>query len=302
MAAAERRDQPHVLDRHGVALLRHDRADLHEAVGHVQVAGLETGPLVEVLHEAADVDEHHLHRRIDAGDVVARRDAAVAVLLHAREAEQRRNARALDREAGGGDCRGTHAAEPERATGGDEAVVIAQQHLDQRRDVMPEGRRLRRLAVRVGDDQGRLLALGDLEQGSDQVVQPREQRREVLGERHLEQRMIDVVARARGVKLAADLGADFGLERRLDHEEQVLVLAGVAELRGVEVALDRAQRGEDLVHLRPRHDALLRKHDPVRVVDAEQRRRMVVLRGLEQGREHRVAIDRGGEAVEIVHV
>ena len=58
----QRGHQPQMLNRHGVALLRHDRADLDERVGHVQVADLEPGPGVEVLHEAAGVDEQELQR------------------------------------------------------------------------------------------------------------------------------------------------------------------------------------------------------------------------------------------------
>ena len=54
---AQRCHQTQMLHRHGVALLRHDRAYLDERVGHVQVSDLESGPGIEVLHEPPGVDE-----------------------------------------------------------------------------------------------------------------------------------------------------------------------------------------------------------------------------------------------------
>ena len=46
-------DRPRVLERHRVALLRHDAARLHEAVGEPQVAELHRAPQQQVLHHPA---------------------------------------------------------------------------------------------------------------------------------------------------------------------------------------------------------------------------------------------------------
>jgi hypothetical protein len=47
-------------------------------------------------------------------------------------------------------------------------IHVAQRQLDERGEIVAVSRRLRRLAVRVGDDDRLALALGDREQAVDQ--------------------------------------------------------------------------------------------------------------------------------------
>ena len=77
-----------VLERHRVALLRHDAAALHEAVAEPQVVELRGAPQQQVLHEAAEADQQHRRRRCALQQVVDRRDAAVGVAGRPAEAEQ----------------------------------------------------------------------------------------------------------------------------------------------------------------------------------------------------------------------
>jgi hypothetical protein len=50
-------DRPGVLDRHGVELLRHDAARLHEAVSEPDVVHFRRAPQQQILHEASEARE-----------------------------------------------------------------------------------------------------------------------------------------------------------------------------------------------------------------------------------------------------
>ena len=114
---AQRSHQTQMLHRYGVALLRHDRADLDESVGHMQVSDLEPGPCIQVLDEPPRVNEQQLDRGVYAGGVVGGGDAAVGILLHVGEAQQFGHALAVEPEARGGDRGRTHAAKVDGARG-----------------------------------------------------------------------------------------------------------------------------------------------------------------------------------------
>ena len=87
-----------VLQRHRVALLRHDAAALHEAVAQPQVAELHRAPEQQVLDDAAEADEQDAGRRHALEQVVDGGNAAVGVAGRAAEAEQLARAVAIDRE------------------------------------------------------------------------------------------------------------------------------------------------------------------------------------------------------------
>ncbi len=81
----DRRQVAHMLDRNRIALLRHDRADLDQRVGHVELADLEAGPEGQILDDAAQVQEYQLDRGIEAGDVIHRGDTAIGIHQRALE-------------------------------------------------------------------------------------------------------------------------------------------------------------------------------------------------------------------------
>jgi hypothetical protein len=75
----------------------------------------------------------------------------------------------VDREARGGDRGRPHRREIDDLARLFEALDVAEQHLDGSGEVMPECRRLGRLAVGVGDDQRRLFTLGRVDQRGQQM-------------------------------------------------------------------------------------------------------------------------------------
>ena len=93
-------DRARVLERDGVALLRHDAARLHEAVGEPQVAELHRAPEQQVLDDAAKPGEQHRRRRHALEQVVDGGDAAVGVAGRAVESEQVARQLAIDRKPG----------------------------------------------------------------------------------------------------------------------------------------------------------------------------------------------------------
>ena len=100
------RDRARVLERHRVALLRHDAARLHEAVRQPQVAELRRAPEQQILDDAAEPDQQHAGRRRALEQVVDGRDAAVGVAGRPGEPEQLARQLPIDRKARAGDRAG----------------------------------------------------------------------------------------------------------------------------------------------------------------------------------------------------
>ena len=48
-----------MLERHGVALLRHDAAALHEAVAETEIPEFDGAPEQQILHDAPEPDQQH---------------------------------------------------------------------------------------------------------------------------------------------------------------------------------------------------------------------------------------------------
>ena len=242
---AKRGHQSQVLDRHGIALLRHDRAHLDESVGDGEMSDLESRPRVQVLDETPGVDEEKLERRVHAGCIVGGGDASVGILLRIGKAQELGHPLAVEPEARRGDRRRPHAGEVDRARRVQQPIHVPQRQLDERREVMAVGRRLRGLAVRVSDDDGVALPLGDGEQALDQRDMRIEQRRQPILERELEHRVVDVVTAAAGVELAGDFDTEPADELAFDVEEEVLVLARVRETLEIERPDDVVERFQD---------------------------------------------------------
>ena len=130
-------------------------------------------------------------------------------------------------------------------------------------EVVAEGRGLGRLAVGIGDDQRVAFSASALSmQRVGQVQQPAPAGRSAaLAQRHLEQRVVHVVARPRGVQRAAEI-AEAAAQLGLDEEEVVLVLAGVGQRGDVGFRLDVAQRRGDGAASSRRQDAGLAPASP----------------------------------------
>ena len=163
---------------------------------------------------------------------------------HFGEAQQLRHARAVEPEARGRDRRRPHAAQIDGTRGVKQAVHVAQRQLDERGKIVAVGRGLRRLPVRIGDDDGFALALGHRQQRLDHRGMLGEKRRQPVLERQLEHGVVDVVAASPGVQLAGHVDAQTADQLGFDVEEEILVLAGVdeaVEVDGLEDVVERAR-------------------------------------------------------------
>ncbi len=280
-----------MLDRHGIALLRHDRGDLHESIGHVELADLEGGPDLQILDQAAEMQEDELDRAIGRGQVVDRGDAAIGVLQRGRKAEQMRDAGAVQREARGGDCSGAHRREVEQRARLHQSLMVAQHHFDGSREVMAEGGRLGRLAMGIGDDQRRLLALGQVEGRGDQGAQQAGHMVEPRLEGELEQRVIDIVARAAGMEAPGIVGRQALLQLGLDQEEIIFDRAVIAQLGRVDLGIDSVERAGDAAGGGARQDAGLGEHDEMGAVDGAEALDVMRLRPVEERAQHGFLVD-----------
>ncbi len=256
---------------------------------------LEGRPRVQVLGEPAEVDEEELERAVHAGQVVVGGDASVGVVLDLGEAQELGHRGPVQREAGGRDRGGAHARHVGVAARLAQALHVAQKQLDEGAEVVPVGRRLRRLAVRVGDHEGPAVRLRHLEQGRDRPEQVGEQGRQALLERHLEHRVVDVVPAPARVELARRLDAEPPLELGLDQEEEVLVLAGVGQRRDVDAPLDVVEGPQDRRRLGPREEPLRGQHDRAGAVDPHLLPPVMLLHALEERGEDGLPVDRRRE-------
>ncbi len=142
-------DGARVLERHGVALLRHDAARLHEAVRQPQVAELHRAPEQHVLHDAAETREQHRRGRHAFEQIVHRRDASVGVAGGAVEPEQVAREMAIDLESGAGNRARSQRVPVRARIRGLQARGVALQLLDDAEQVVRDSRGLRRLGVRM---------------------------------------------------------------------------------------------------------------------------------------------------------
>ena len=285
-----------MLDRHRVALLRHDRADLHEPIGHVELPGFEFRAVIEQLHEPADIDEQQLDGPVDGRRVVDRGNAAIAVQQRRLEPQQGRHPLPVDRKAGGGDRRRPHRATGQALGGGAQPGLGPEQRLHERRQQVAPGARLGRLAMGEGDDRRVPVPLGRRQHRIDQRQEVVGQPIEPVRQDQLEFGMVDVVAAAAGVQAPGEIGAELPGQLPLHMEEPVLHLAGVWKACRIGLGLDLRQRRQQGCGVGFRKDPGLRQHDRMRLVDRAQRPGEMGLGPLEQRRQDRVPVDRVGEA------
>ena len=156
---------------------------------------------------------------------------------------------------------------------------------------MAEGRGLRRLAMGIGHDQGVSIFLRDSQRRVDQAEQRVDEDDQVLLQRQLEDRVVDVVAGPTGMQLAGDLDAEPALQLGLDIEEEVLVLAGIGECGHVDGGDDVVQRAQDRACLLLRQQAALGQHHRAGAVDPHLVLPVVALHAFEQWRQDRVLVD-----------
>ena len=201
-------DRARVLERDRIALLRHDAARLDEAVGKAQIADLRRAPQQQVLHDTSEAGEQHSRRRHALQQVVDGRDAAVGVAGRAVEAEQRCRAAAVDRKPGAGDRAGAERIAIRRGVRGLQPHGIAFELLDDGEQVVRDGRRLRRLRVRVRRENRLARARSARSSRARRRPPPLSTTpQDHLPLPHPVHRHVDVVARARGVQPAGDLRA-----------------------------------------------------------------------------------------------
>ena len=84
-------DRAGVLERDGVALLRHDAAALDELVGEPQVSELARAPEQQILNDPSEPGEQDRCRRHALEQVVNRRDAAVGIAGRRRRSREARS-------------------------------------------------------------------------------------------------------------------------------------------------------------------------------------------------------------------
>ena len=227
-------DRARVLERHRVALLRHDAARLHEAVA--EAAGSRT-PTVHQSSRSCTTRPRPTSstdgRRDALEQVVDRRDAAVGVAGRAVEAEQ------LAREVR--DRSGKPVPVMAQAPSGLRLVRreappqphgVALELLDDRQQVVRDRRRLRPLRVRVrrrtpSRGAGRRARAG----WRAARASPSCSAEDELALPHPVHRHVDVVAAAGGVQPAGDLLAAAVDQQALDVEEEILVGAVVGDVR-----------------------------------------------------------------------
>ncbi|MNZ87530.1 hypothetical protein D3C78_1063900 [compost metagenome] len=110
---------------------------------------------------------------------------------------------------------------------------------------MAEGGGLRRLPMRIGHNQGGLIALGGIDQRFQQNPCLGGERVDFFLEADLEQGVIDIVARAGRMQAAGDIDADTGFQFLFDQEEEILDLAGIDKLRWLDGSVYVFERAGD---------------------------------------------------------
>src|SRR4051812_31895999 len=143
------RQNPRVLQRYRISLLRHDAGGLHERIRQPQKVKLGRTPLQEILHQLAEVNHADGDRGSRLGDIIHRGDGAVGIGLQSLEAQQFRSELAVDGKTRGSDRACTKWIAIDGRPCRIQALEVALQELDRREQVMREGRRLSRLRVGV---------------------------------------------------------------------------------------------------------------------------------------------------------
>ena len=177
---------------------------------------------------------------------VAVGDRVDRVRRHAGEAQLARDEAAIGREVHAGERARAERQLAGRAEHELEAPRVAPEHPEVREQVMREVDGLGALQVRVARHRPVLVALGELDERALQVLELLERLQRVRAREHRHVGRDLVVARARGVELAADRPDDLG-QAPLDRHVDVLVLLAERERAAVELLLDALEPAQQRV-------------------------------------------------------
>ena len=251
------------LGRVGVLLLRHDRGARRPRVGDLAEAELVRRPQHDLGAEPREVRRARRRRGEEVEHEVAVGDGVDRVRGDRGEAELARDEAAVGREVHAGQRaraerqlagRAEHELEPPR---------VAPEHPEVRQQVVREVDRLRALEVRVAGHRPVLVALGELDERALQLLQLLERLQRVRAREHRHVGRDLVVARARGVELAADRADDLR-QPPLDRHVDVLVVLAERERAAVELLLDALEPAEQRVAVGLADDPRLGQHRRVR--------------------------------------
>ena len=179
----------------------------------------------------------------------SRSDTASIELRAGRSKAKARGGRvAVDRKAGAGQRGGAERAFVEPRAGVGEAAAIAPEHLDIGQEMMAEGDRLGRLQVGEARHDAGAVLLGAAEQRRLQVAQQPVGRVDRIAYPQAQIGRDLVVARARGVQLAARLADQLG-QPRLDVQVDVLECCAERKAFRLDLGPDLLEAGQDRVAL-----------------------------------------------------
>ncbi|KGX79133.1 hypothetical protein Y033_5379 [Burkholderia pseudomallei MSHR435] len=280
VADHRRRLAAHELRHVGVLLLRHDRAAGAVAVRERDEAELLARERNELLRQPRQMDHQIRRVRAEFDEVVAVGHRIDAVQRGLPEAQPRRRAPAVDRQARAGRRTGAERALVGARERVDEAAAVALEHHHVSREPVRVIREFGALQVRVRWHHERVVALAVLEdralQRVDRVHQLARRAHEIEA---LRARLL-IVAAARGMRFLAEL-AELVDQQRLEVHVDVLE-------RGRQPDLARAPRGADLVE-RARERLVLRRLQQARRMQHLDVRGRAVDVGLEEPRLERQA-------------
>ena len=263
------RFHPQPVERHRIALLRHDAARARQralaqqdprpglVILRVEILREAPGGGGEIRREPGQFQAHIQWREL----------ARVVAVLHGRiEAEQIRQALAIHREARRPERRRAEGREVQARPGLAQAVRVARERPCIAEEIVAEGRRLGLHAVGVGGDDRVRLALRHREQGRAGRIQGLGQGEEAVALLQLQHRRDDVLAAAAGMHPRGVRTGDGG-DQRLDLQ----VVVGTLGPRLGGIGGDLIEGAGDGRPKAARDDAGLHRHHqrgPVDRVDA----------------------------------
>jgi hypothetical protein len=237
-------------------------------------------PASSTAADAAQAGEQHCRGTDVLQQVVDRRDAAVGVAGRSVESEQRRRSLTIDGKPGAGDRAGAERIAIGRRERGAQARDVAFALLDDAQQIVRDGRRLGRLRVGVRCEHGLAMRVGQFDQDAPERQRSIDDVEHHLPLQHAVHGHVDVVARPRRVQTARDVGSTCLRDQPFDIKEEIL--AGPVEgCRANVVQHDSVECLPNPVTFVSSHDAALREHHEMRVVDGHERHEELGLRVLE---------------------
>jgi hypothetical protein len=162
-------ENPRMLQRHRIALLRHDAGALHVTIAQPQKSELARRPQQQVLRELSQVHHRYRHRRSCFRQVINGGDRTVGVFRQTLESQQPGRFVAVDRKPRRRDGRRPHRAYVHSCKGGLEPRDVPPQKLDRREQIVGQRGRLGRLRMRVRRHDGFPMPFGEFEKHPAQI-------------------------------------------------------------------------------------------------------------------------------------